>query len=431
MRKNYFKYKNINKYNITETWIINDRQNIAGDSGEYFFRFLKKINPKRIKYYFVIKKDCSDYERLKTLGNILEFGSYIYSIIFLTANKIISSISESWVDNPFGNEQKYVRDLTNFDYIFIQHGIIKDDLSESINRLNKNFNFIITSSNKEYESFLDEKYGYNRNNILLTGLPIYDNLQNLQKLIINEKIIVIIPTWRMYIQGTFNFNTYESIYSHSFILTDYFNFYNNLINNDQLLMTMKNLNYSGIFCLDPYFSKQWKDFSQNQIFSVLESCEYQKLLLSGSLLITDYSNIFFDFAYLKKPIIYTQFDYEEYRRNHYKKGYFDYTIHGFGPVCYNLECTIAKIISKLKDNCVLENIYLNRIKQFFKYMDGKNSERLYLNLLNFSYNNPKDYNKNIINKTNNSNIKFLFLIFSISIIIKISFEFIINFPSFL
>ena len=394
LRKNYFEYENKNKYKDMKTWIINDKRNMAGDSGEYFFRFLKKINPKGINFYFVIKKDCVDYERLKSLGNILEYGSENYFILFLTANKIISSVSESWVDNPFRDDQKYVRDLIHFDYIFIQHGIIKDDLSESINRLNKNFNYIIISSNKEYESILDEKYGYNRSNILLSGLPIYDNLQNLQKSIIKEKLIIIIPTWRVYIQGTFNFNTYESIYSRSFILTDYFNFYNNLINNDQLLTTMKKLNYSGIVCLDPYFSKQWKDFKQNQIFSVFELCDYQKLILQASLLITDYSNLFFDFAYLKKPTIYTHFDYDEYRRKQNKKGYFDYKIHGFGPVCFNLECSIKKIISKLENNCNLEKKYLNRINEFFKYIDGKNCERLYLNLLNKSDNNNlKNYNK--------------------------------------
>jgi len=390
------------------------------------------MNPKGIKYYFVIKKDCSDYERLKCLGNILEFGTEDYLLIFLTANKIISSVSESWVDNPFGNEQKYVRDLIKFDYIFIQHGIIKDDLSESINRLNKNFGYIITSSNKEYESIIEEKYGYNRRNILLTGLPVFDNLQKLQKLIAKEKILIIIPTWRMYIQGTFNFNTYESIYSHSFILTDYFNFYNNLINNDQLLKIMKKLNYSGIFCLDPHFSKQWKDFKQNQIFSIFELCDYQKLIMSSSLLITDYSNLFFDFAYLKKPIIYTQFDYEEYRKTQYKKGYFDYTIHGFGPVCYNLECTITKIISKLAGNCNLEKKYLDRITEFFKYIDGKNCERLYSSLLNNSNNiKLEDYNKIIKNNSNKSNNIFLFLFFSISITIKILFNILINFPYFL
>jgi len=431
LRKNYFEYENKNKYNDMKTWIINDKQNIAGDSGEYFFRFLKKINPKGIKYYFVIKKDCSDYERLKSLGNILEFGSKNYLILFLAANKIISSVSESWVDNPFGNDQKYVRDLIHFDYIFIQHGIVKDDLSESINRLNKNFNYIITSSNKENESILDEKYGYNRSNILLTGLPIYDSLQNLQKSNTKEKILIIIPTWRKYIQGTFNFITNKNIYSHSFILTDYFNFYNNLINNEQLLMIMKSLNYSGIFCPDPYFSKQWKDFKQNQIFSVFELCDYQKLILKASLLITDYSNLFFDFAYLKKPIIYTQFDYEEYKKKHYQIGYFDYINHGFGPVCYNLNCSIKKIISSLENNCILEKKYLNRIKAFFKYMDAKNCERLYLNLLNKSDNNNlKDYNKFKTNNASNSNNKFVFLIFSLSITIKIFFIFLNNYPYF-
>ena len=115
--------------------------------------------------------------------------------------------------------------------------------------------------------------------------------------------------------------------------------------------------------------------------------------MKASLLITDYSNIFFDFGYLKKPIIYTQFDYEEYRK-YYQMGYFDYIIHGFGPVCYNIECTITKIISKIENNCTLEKKYMNRINEFFKYMDGKNCERLYLNLLNNSDNNNiNGYNK--------------------------------------
>ena len=62
---------------------------------------------------------------------------------------------------------------------------------------------------------------------------------------------------------------------------------------------MKNFNYSGAFCLHPCFSSQWIDFNQNEFFSVNEHCNYQELLLTGSLLITDYSSIFFDFAYLR------------------------------------------------------------------------------------------------------------------------------------
>ena len=412
LRKNYFKYEDNNNYRITEIWIINDRPNLAGDNGEYFFRFLKKIKPKHIKYYFVIKKNCYDFERLKPLGNILDLESENYLYLFLNADKIISSVSESWVDNPFGNNERYLRDLFHFEYIFIQHGIIKDDLSEELNRIKKNFNIIITSSKKEYESLLNEKYGYNRNNVLLTGLPRYDNLQKYQALIKKEKIILLFPTWRMYIQGTLNTNTYEGQYSRSFNLTYYYNYFNNLINNDKLIMNMKVLNYTGRLCLHPYFSKQWKDFKNNDIFSVLQICDYQKLILKSSLLVTDYSSVFFDFAFLKKPIIYTQFDYKEYRNNHYKKGYFDYQSNGFGPVCFDFNCTIDTIISYLENDCLLKKKYLKRINKFFGYNDGKNCERLYLKLNNSNHSNIKLKDNNKI-ETYNIKIFFAFLLFTL------------------
>ena len=403
LRNNYFESEKNNKDNNSIIWIINDKKNIAGDNGEYFFRFLIKTKPKGIKFYFVIKKNCSDYKRLKPFGNILDLDSEDYLNNFLKTDKIISSISESWVDNPFGKDQNYLKDLIHFDLIFIQNGMIKDDLSQYLNRIKKNFRLITISSKKEYKSLLDYKYYYNKNNIILTGLPRYDNLLKLQAFTLKEKIIIIIPTWRSYIKGTFNPITYENMYSHYFNSTKYFNFYNNIINDHQLLKQMKTLNYSGIFCLHPYFSKQWKDFKQNNLFSVLEFCDYQNLILKSSLLITDYSNIFFDFAYLKKPIIYTHFDYEEYKNLHYPKGYFNYIRNGFGPVCFDQKCAIKEIISKLKYNCLLENKYLKRINAFFKYIDEKNCERLYLSLINISD------NKKIINDNLNNYINMIFL----------------------
>ena len=401
-RKKYFKDENKNKYNKEEIWIINDKPNIAGDNGEYFFRFLKKKKPKGIKYYFLIKKNCPDYERLKSFGNILEFGTNNHLNIFLTADKIISSVAESWVVNPFGKDQIYVRDLCHFTFILIQNIYIINELYKYVNKIDKNLNFTIVLSNEDYKAIFDKKHGFSKNNFLTTGLPKYDNLQKLQSLIKKERIVLIIPTWRKAIEN------YENTYSYSFNLTEYFNFYNNLINNNRLLIKMKQFGYIGLFCLHSYFSSKWVYFKQNQIFSVLEKCDYQNLLIKSSLLITDYSNFFFDFAYLKKPIIYAQFDYEEYKKK-YPKDYFNYKINGFGPVCYNYECTINKIISKLKDDCYLEKQYLKRIQEFFKFNDGKNCERLLFYLLNNSISNFNNYNKYKIRNRTNFLVTFIFI----------------------
>ena len=111
---------------------------------------------------------------------------------------------------------------------------------------------------------------------------------------------------------------------------------------------------------------------------------------------TDYSNTFFDFAYLRKPIIYTHFDYKDYRHDQFDESYFNYKKHGFGPICYNLNCTIKNIIWHLENGCLIKKKYLKRIKKFFQYSDANNCKRIYLSLLNNSYININRYkNKNL------------------------------------
>ena len=386
MKKNYlikFRKKskiyidNIKNTKKKEIWIINDRRDQAGDNGEYFYRYLKNKNPEDIKIYFAIEKNCTDFQRLKKLGNILDLNSQKYLNIFIIADKIISSISNGWVVNPFKSDYIYLRDLLKFENIFLQHGIIKDDLSNYLNKYNKKYDYFVTSSKKEYKSLLKYKYGYNKNNIILSGLPRYDNLERLKNKINKEKKIVIIPTWRVNIKGTIDLQTYKSIHSETFKFTSFFKFYNKMINDEKLLLYMKKYNYKGIFCLHPCFSAQWIDFNYNEIFSIKKKCNYQKYLLKGSLLITDYSSIFFDFGYLKKPIIYSHFDYKEYRNFHYREGYFDYRLDGFGPVCQDINCTVNEIIYEIENNCVLRAKYLKRIEKFFGFFDQNNSERVF------------------------------------------------------
>ena len=92
----------------------------------------------------------------------------------------------------------------------------------------------------------------------------------------------------------------------------------------------------------------------------------------SSLLITDYSSVFFDFAYLKKPVIY--FQSNEY---HYTEGYFDYETMGFGDVISSNECLIDKIKFYLSVNCKMEEKYQERVDKFYKYFDKNNSKRVY------------------------------------------------------
>ena len=241
----------------------------------------------------------------------------------------------------------------------------------------------------------------------MTGFSRFDNFIVEEPRNYKYNNILIIPTWRMNIQGTWKPITYEGIYSNYFNKTVFFQFYNSLMNSPKLLEAMKMYNYKGTFCLHPSLSEQWRDFKNNSIFSIMAYYDYQSLMLKASLLITDYSSIFFDFAYLKKPVIYTQFDYEIYRKNHYKKGYFDYILNGFGPVCHDLESCINIIIDELKSGCKMKNKYLKRVLKFFPFFDRYNNDRIYNSIKNSE--SFESYNMDII-------LKLTFILFFVKLL---------------
>ena len=105
--------------------------------------------------------------------------------------------------------------------------------------------------------------------------------------------------------------------------------------------------------------------------------DVQELLKSSNFLITDYSSIAMDFAYMKKPLLYFQFDYEMYRKGHYPEGYFQYERDGFGKVCRDLDILFLEMGQVLEQDFEMEKMYQERVLQFYDYFDRKNCKRNY------------------------------------------------------
>ena len=132
--------------------------------------------------------------------------------------------------------------------------------------------------------------------------------------------------------------------------------------------------------MQPYVSL----FAADNRVKVLNSdFKYRDIYAQSNLIVTDYSSAVFDFAYLRKPIIYSQFDKEEFfSGNHtYTKGYFEYERDGFGEVEYDLESTVTRIIEYMEHDCQLKEKYRKRIDNFFAFNDKNNCQRVYNEIL--------------------------------------------------
>lgn len=372
----YHVYKLFNRKKI---WLIEDRTSVANDNAMHLFKFITKQKNKDIKPYFVIDKESKDYKEIKKYGKVIAYNSLKYKMYFLLSDKIISSQADAWVYNAFGKSNKYYRDLYNFDFIFLQHGITKDDISSWLNYYDKDIKIFITAVKDEYDSIINTpSYAFDNTIVKLTGFPRYDNLTDESK-----NIIAIMPTWRQYLSGLQVGNTGTREYNSEFINSEYYKFYNSLINDKKLLSVMRKKQMKGIFVVHPSLMKNFIDFKGNDIIEIVEGfADYQKIFRESKLLISDYSSVPFDFAYLHKPVVYTQFDKETFFANHlYDEGYFSYEKNGFGPVVYNYNDTINTIINYINKDCIIEKKYENRIKEFYTYNDRKNCERVYKEIL--------------------------------------------------
>lgn len=357
-------------------WLISDRDNQADDNGEHFYRYLQLTASRQdfpeINAWFVLKQDSHDWPRLKSEGfKLIPFGSEEHKQALKCCTKIISSHAERKKLNPFNDVS-----TNEIPFIFLQHGVIKDNLSRWLNP--KRADLVITTTPKERNSISanGNQYLYTEKEVVLSGLPRHDSLLLTSPI---EKLILVMPTWRKTLKFTSDLCV-GKINKEKFLKSAYARHWFEFLGNPRLHSLARENNYRIVFF--PHFKEELflKYLSLPKVINVEthRSRRVQELLGKGSLLITDYSSIAFDFAYLKKPVIYYQFDREEIFSTHtYQKGYFDYFKDGFGPVVENEDCLLKQLKIALENNCKVEDIYGERMKETFPFKDGKCCQRVF------------------------------------------------------
>jgi len=296
--------------------------------------------------------------------------------LFLLCDYNISSQADLITANPFPGYEGGVKDILSQErFVFLQHGVIINDISGWLNQYNKNFYGFITSANPEYASILTPNYSYSANQVWLTGLPRFDRLYHDEK-----KYITIMPTWRRYLMQGMDSRTGIWSLKPSFNESDFCCFYRNLLNHPKLISAAARLGYKLRFLPHPTLQPHLSVFEIGNDVEVLSfDMKYREMYAESDLVVTDYSSACYDFSYLRKPIIYCQFDKEGFFSGEHvcATGYFDYERDGFGEVERDLEGTVNRIIEYMENGCQLKQKYRERIDKFFAFNDQNNCQRVY------------------------------------------------------
>ena len=365
----YFKRQDI--------WFLGERSDTAQDNSYHLFKHIREKHP-GVKCYYVIDGNSPDYDKIKDYGGIVYFNSIKHTFLLLVASKIINSYS----DKVFMQTKEYKsicriypewRDHSR--NIFLQHGVIGVSRVNHVLHKNKtNYDLFIVSSKAEKKHVILE-YGYSENEVKLTGLARWDNLKSNSR----KKEVLIMPTWRAWIKD-----------GESLLNSDYFQRLNSLINNKDLLSFIEEndliinfyLHYEAQRLLEN-LGIQFESSSKNIRLIKMDSISVQELLRSNSLLITDYSTVSFDFAYMQKPVIFYQFDYDLFFSKHYREGIINHDTDLFGKVIKEEEILISKIKYYVNNGMKMEAKYRDKTRRFvMKPRRGTHCEMIFEEIKN-------------------------------------------------
>lgn len=358
-------------------WTVGEKKTEARDNGYHFFNYVHKNHPE-VNIYYIIAKGAPDEKELPA-DRVVHFGTFRHKLYCLAAINCIGG--QAHANKPYYNipAMKRVYDRLkrkSQKLIWISHGVRKDKIDAYSPKVT-NYSLFTVATQTEYKYYKKE-FEIPENKIALTGLCRFDNLHQFK----TKRQILVMPTFRSWLKPRdTSVDEVPKEMEEIFVKSSFFSHYFELLTSQRLQSMLATGDIQLIFYLHYSFQPYRKLFegikSPNIVIAGRNDYDVQALLKESSLLVTDYSSVFFDFCYMKKPVIYYQFDKEEYRRNHYKEGYWSYERDGFGPIVEDIDSVIADIERAVERNFEVALDYKGRMKDYFQPYDANNCARLY------------------------------------------------------
>lgn len=327
-------------------WLLMDRVDHADDNAEHLSRHLLKTDLAE-RTFFVLDRRSPDWKRLEEEGfNLLAFRSPDHIAAVIHADIIASSQATGVVRWPIA--KVYLEDLVHYKFGFLQHGVIMNDLSQWLNNLP--IDLLVTTTEAEFNAIVspESPYIFSQKEVVLTGLARHDSLL---KHIVKKRFLTISPTWRKGLTGLLDADFMARRYKSGFASSAYAKAWQNLLNCPDLRQIADAHGLTLLFIPHPNMRQYIAELQLRahvQIYSAAAHGSYQSVLHQTGLCITDYSSLAMDMGFCNIPIVYYQFDEAEIFSQHtFKRGYYDYRSHGFGPVTIDQHTTLIRVSEAL------------------------------------------------------------------------------------
>jgi hypothetical protein len=358
-------------------WLLMDRDGQANDNAEHLYRWLRRERPE-INAWFLLARGSADWDRLKGEGfRLLPHGGRRSTLALLQADHLISSHADRYVVDPI--PRHHYGDRMTWRFTFLQHGVLVSDLSTWLN--GKEIDRFITSSPAEYDEVVRDgsPYRFTTKEVELTGLPRHDALLARAKEHAEQDLILVAPTWRNSLVASETRQGNARSAAESFYGSAYAQRWRAFLHSERLRELAMEHGRQVAFMphvnVLPYLG--WFDLPDHVRVLDVSDCDIQGALSRCVVAITDYSSLVFDAAYLRRQVIYYQFDRRAfYGGEHlWRPGHFSFKEDGFGPVVED-EAELHGQLAIALQHAGPVSPYVERMRQALPFQDGRACERV-------------------------------------------------------
>jgi glycosyltransferase involved in cell wall biosynthesis len=357
-----------------DAWVLMDRIHDAGDSGEVLFRHLRAHEPD-VNAWFVLEKGTPDWRRLVRDGfrdRLVAHGSLRWRLLMANAAHLASSHADEAVSSP-----PAILEFTRprWRFTFLQHGVIKDDLSAWLNP--KEIDTFVTSTAAEHASIAGDHtpYVFTTREVQLTGLPRFDRLREVTARVTDRDLLLVAPTWRNELVPQVSTAVQRrDLEIDRLLASDFVQRWRQFLTDPGLQAAAEAHGVRVGFLPHPNLQPVLPHLDlPGHVQKLSYDGDVQELFARARVLVTDFSSVAFNAAYLDRPVVYFQFDEDVVLGGGHvgRRGYFDYRRDGFGPVTVTPEDAVQATTDALAHGPAPAAPYADRIAATFPDRDGQ------------------------------------------------------------
>jgi len=353
-------------------WLIGERPETARDNGRALFAHLRSTRPKASVYY-IITADSPMRPAVEPLGHVVTHSSWRHRLLMLHADVLANAYSIKHMLPRRWHPGAYMRQCAwriGSRRVYLKHGVHLSPYA--VKRASGGYDLLAAVGEQEAEA-LAATSGYD-DQVVVTGLPRYDALVPPSR---PSRTILFMPTWRRYLVPTLFSGSSETKVAYEG--STYQRFMSDFLGGEQLARCLER--HDLRLQVVPHYNLgavlRAEDLASDRV-DVLDAAtaDIPALLRSCDLLVTDYSSVQFDVAFIGTPVVYCQFDTEEYTAGHSAFSWFEPSRDGFGPVTRDVDSTVATIERYAAAGFVREEQYDAKAAAVFDHQDRHNSERI-------------------------------------------------------